>query len=269
MVRPLTALFDNIDDEKFGPFLELVLKQPPNDPPQLNDLLQAEISHDSAKRYFKDEKLDVAEETLHNALVVSDAREQIMPPTAADDVMPQWFKIWTQTEWKKMTKTLQNVEQILNQMTGNAILQAKMHNSNFTTADAGPFMQVPFEDGTWPWGKEVDIGRGNFTIVLPPLKKARNIADLGDVELRLYFRGYYPDQDISGLDNPGIRNTATSPRRTSLHILSNPVNLSPMTVSASSSSARSHPPSLNELKQLKTVSSEHHLQNVNWPRIMQ
>ncbi|KAK0228830.1 hypothetical protein IW262DRAFT_1293531 [Armillaria fumosa] len=74
----------------------------------------------------------------------------------------------------------------------NALLMDR--SSSSCTGITGPFREVPFCDGTQPWGATVQSPAGD--IVLPRLVTAHDFANLTLHQSYSYFKGYYPDDDL-------------------------------------------------------------------------
>ncbi|SJL16085.1 uncharacterized protein ARMOST_19601 [Armillaria ostoyae] len=76
----------------------------------------------------------------------------------------------------------------------------KDRNSSSYTGITGPFREVPFRDGTKPWGAKVP-GPGGPEVILPRLATAHDIANLTLLQSYAYFKGYYPDDELpNGVD---------------------------------------------------------------------
>ncbi|PIL31010.1 hypothetical protein GSI_05703 [Ganoderma sinense ZZ0214-1] len=61
----------------------------------------------------------------------------------------------------------------------------------------GSLEEVPFPDGTFPWGKEVEVdGPSHTRVKLPELRNLESVKNLTEPETFGYFQGYYPGEQM-------------------------------------------------------------------------
>ncbi|KAK7468362.1 hypothetical protein VKT23_002878 [Stygiomarasmius scandens] len=95
-------------------------------------------------------------------------------------------------ETKKLVQDL--VQRVEDRLTPTQIFLYKSNNQN--RSELGPFMQVPFPNGSMPWGSRVATPNGE--VVLPRVETVNDVRNLTLDELYGYCEGYYPETPVPG-----------------------------------------------------------------------
>ncbi|KAL6303151.1 hypothetical protein BKA93DRAFT_362638 [Sparassis latifolia] len=181
----------SLSDPPQGPPLAVAIQLPveagvelppqPNVPPSDYDICRAKL-------YEKQVEINYTRELVDDVQFASAIKYKAYIVAASDhNAAPPWFNQSMRTLLSPMRREIRK-------------LNRKMYNSMNAKGDNVPFVQIPWEDGTYPWGL---VYRND---PLPALTSVDVVEGLARHQSRKYFQGYCPDKEIP--DDQGTRTAA-------------------------------------------------------------
>ncbi|KIK57180.1 hypothetical protein GYMLUDRAFT_263243 [Collybiopsis luxurians FD-317 M1] len=182
-------------DHKYGSLLNVPL-QALNNPISRENVMQAQDLKEQALTE-RGKHLPNSAEYVNEAATVACVAycESVVAKFIGGAAAPQWFQNFQQNIAEQLDRVEEKLDKINTHLAKVTILAARDSNDKRKTQPTGPFHQVPFEDGTWPWDEEVP-GLNNDNIQLPPLINDAAIEGLDGPQSSAYFLGYFPTQPI-------------------------------------------------------------------------
>ncbi|GBE85350.1 hypothetical protein SCP_0705370 [Sparassis crispa] len=170
--------------------IEAGLDLPPQThiPPSDFDICQAKL-------YEREVEYNYMRRQANNAQFASAIKYKASVVAASDNnAAPAWFNQSMRDLRRDMRRGFQRLRRRLDdtnrRLADTQRTSGKVYNSTNAKGGAVPFVQIPWEDGTYPWGF---VHRNQ---PLPALTSVAVVEGLDGHQSRKIYHGYYPNNDV-------------------------------------------------------------------------